>query len=142
MFQLSKDELENWRSQIVMFNPTSKMGLRRPPYAFTELGVAMLSSVLKSERAVHMNILIMRAFVRLREILATDKDLARAIEDLSRRQDEQGEQITPSSKPSISFYYPSQCQRSAALDLMLARKVVARLESFPPVLRSCDTYQK
>jgi hypothetical protein len=94
MFQLSKDELENWRSQIVMSNPASKMGLRRPPYAFTELGVAMLSSVLKGERAVRMNILIMRAFVRLREILATHTDLARAVEDLSRRQDEQGEQIT------------------------------------------------
>jgi hypothetical protein len=94
MFQLSKDELENWRSQIVMSNPASRMGLRRPPYAFTELGVAMLSSVLKSERAVRMNILVMRAFVRLREILATHKDLARAIEDIGRRQEEQGEQIT------------------------------------------------
>jgi len=94
IFQLSKDELENWRSQIVMSNPASKMGLRRPPYAFTELGVAMLSSVLKSERAVRMNIIIMRAFVKLREILATHKDLARAIEDIGRRQEEQGEQIT------------------------------------------------
>lgn len=64
------------------------------PYAFTELGVAMLSSVLRSDRAVKMNMLIMRAFVRLREILATHKDLAHAIEDIRRRQDEQGEQIT------------------------------------------------
>jgi hypothetical protein len=78
----------------VMSNPAAKMALRRPPYAFTELGVAMLSSVLKSDRAVHMNILIMRAFVRLRQILATHKDLARAIEDMQRRQEEQGEQIT------------------------------------------------
>ena len=69
------------------------MGLRRPPYAFTELGVAMLSSVLRSDRAVRMNILIMRAFVRLREMIATHKDLARAIEDIGRKQDEQGEQI-------------------------------------------------
>ena len=94
MFQLSKDELSDWRSQIVISNPAAKMGLRRRPYAFTELGVAMLSSVLKSDRAVRMNILIMRAFVRLREILATHKDLARALEDIRRRQDEQGEQIT------------------------------------------------
>jgi hypothetical protein len=94
MFQLSTAELENWRSQIVMSNPGAKMGLRRPPYAFTELGVAMLSSVLNSKRAVQMNILIMRAFVRLREILATHKDLARAVEDIGRRQEEQGEQIT------------------------------------------------
>jgi hypothetical protein len=60
---------------------------------FTEHGVAMLSSVLRSKRAVHMNILIVRAFVRLREILATHKDLARAIEDISRKQQEHGEQI-------------------------------------------------
>ena len=51
-FRLSKDELENWRSQIVTSNPSVKMGLRRPPYAFTEHGVAMLSSVLKSEQAL------------------------------------------------------------------------------------------
>ena len=56
------------------------MGLRRPPYAFTELGVAMLSSVLNSDRAVKMNILIMRVFVRLRELLASDKELGRRIE--------------------------------------------------------------
>jgi hypothetical protein len=94
MFQLSKEELESWRSQIVTSNPAAKMGLRRRPYVFTEHGVAMLSSVLRSKRAVHMNILIVRAFVRLREILATHKDLARAIEDMQRRQDEQGEQVT------------------------------------------------
>ncbi|HCC58562.1 MAG TPA: DNA-binding protein [Solibacterales bacterium] len=94
MFQLSKEELDDWRSQFVMSNPEAKMGLRRPPYAFTELGVAMLSSVLKSGRAVRMNIMIMRAFVRLREMLATHQDLARAIEDIGRRQEEHGEQIT------------------------------------------------
>jgi hypothetical protein len=94
MCQRNRGELDNWRSQIVTSNPAGKMGLRRPPYAFTELGVAMLSSVLNSERAVRMNILIMRAFVRLREILATHKDLVQAIEDIRPRQDEQGEQIT------------------------------------------------
>src|SRR5687767_8342739 len=56
MFQLSKPELENGRSQFATPKPAAKMGLRRPPYAFTELGVAMLSSVLNSERAVQMNI--------------------------------------------------------------------------------------
>jgi ORF6N domain-containing protein len=92
MFQLSKEEYANLKSQIVI---SSWGGARRAtPYAFTELGVAMLSSVLRSERAVRMNILIMRAFVRLREILATHKDLANAIEDIRRRQEEQGEQIT------------------------------------------------
>ncbi len=80
MFQLSEQELENWRSQIVMSNPAARMGLRRPPYAFTEHGVAMLSSVLKSARAVQMNILIIRAFVKIRELLASHKDLAMRFE--------------------------------------------------------------
>jgi hypothetical protein len=65
MFQLDGEELQNWRSQIVTSNPGAKMGLRRPPYAFTEHGVAMLSSVIKSKRAAALNILIIRAFVRL-----------------------------------------------------------------------------
>ena len=93
MFRLSETELENWRSQIVTSNPGSKMGLRRPPYAFTEHGVAMLSSVLKSKRAVALNILIIRAFVRLREYLATNKDLARKLEDVERTQREHGAHI-------------------------------------------------
>ncbi len=80
MFQLSKAELENWRSQIVTSNPAAKMGLRRAPYAFTEQGVAMLSSVLRSKRAVLVNIAIMRTFVRLRQMLATHKDIARKID--------------------------------------------------------------
>jgi len=67
MFQLSTTELERWRSQFVMSNPAAKMGLRRRPYAFTEQGVAMLSSVLHSERAAEVNIEFMRAFVRLRQ---------------------------------------------------------------------------
>ncbi|SPF52108.1 hypothetical protein SBA4_4830015 [Candidatus Sulfopaludibacter sp. SbA4] len=86
MFQLSKEELENWRSQIVTSNPAAQMGLRRPPYAFTELGVAMLSSVLHSKRAIQMNIVIMRAFVRMRELLASHKDLARRIEEVEEAQ--------------------------------------------------------
>ena len=70
MFQLSEEELEYWRSQIVISNPSAKMGLRRPPYAFTERGVAMLSSILKSKQAIQINIAIMDTFVRMREMLA------------------------------------------------------------------------
>jgi hypothetical protein len=84
-FQLSQEEFEDWRSQIVTSNPAAKMGLRRKPYAFTEQGVAMLSSVLRSERAIEVNIAIMRAFVRLREILATHKELARKLEELEKK---------------------------------------------------------
>jgi len=86
MFQLGIEELENWRSQIVTSNPAAKMGIRRPPYAFTEHGVVMLSAVLNSERAIQMSILIVRAFVKLRELLATNKDLARKIERIESAQ--------------------------------------------------------
>lgn len=85
MFQLTREELELWRSQIVISNPAARMALRRRPYAFTEQGVAMLSSVLRSDRAVKVNVAIMRAFARLRELLALHKDLARQIEALGRK---------------------------------------------------------
>jgi len=89
MFQLSKEELENWRSQFVTSNPAARMSLRRQPYAFTEQGVAMLSSVLRSERAVKVNIEIMRAFVRMRQILASHADLARKLDSLEKKYDAQ-----------------------------------------------------
>ena len=90
MFRLTAEELANWRSQIATSNPAARMGLRRPPYAFTELGVAMLSSVLNSERAVQMNILIMRAFVKLRQVFAGHKALAERIEQIDRTQKQHG----------------------------------------------------
>jgi hypothetical protein len=83
-FQLSKDELEKWRSQVVTSNPSAKMALRRPPYAFTQEGVSMLSAVLRSDRAVQMSILIIRAFVRMRELIASHKDLAVRVEKLEK----------------------------------------------------------
>lgn len=89
MFQLTKQELEDWRSQFVTSNPRAKMGLRRRPYAFTEQGVAMLSSVLHSERAVAVNIEIIRTFVRLRELLATHAELARRLDELEAKYDSQ-----------------------------------------------------
>jgi ORF6N domain len=88
MFQLSKEEYELLRSQIVI-SKKGRGGRRYLPYAFTEQGVAMLSSVLRSERAVQVNIEIMRAFVRLRELVATHKDLARKLEALEKRYDAQ-----------------------------------------------------
>jgi hypothetical protein len=82
MFRLTGKEMGILRSQIV----TSSWGGRRNlPYAFTEQGVAMLSSVLNSERAVQVNIAIMRAFVKLREILTTHRELAEKIEELEKK---------------------------------------------------------
>jgi hypothetical protein len=84
MSQLTTEEMENWKSQIVISNK-EKMGLRKRPYAFTENGVAMLSSVLSSERAVEVNIQIMRTFTRLREMILTHKELAHKLAQLERK---------------------------------------------------------
>ncbi len=70
-------------------NKSSRGGRRFAPYAFTEQGVAMLSSVLRSERAVQVNIAVVRAFVKLREMLSTHKDLARKLDELEQRYDAQ-----------------------------------------------------
>jgi len=115
MFQLGKQEVVNLRCQ----NVTSKWGGRRyPPYAFTQEGVAMLSGILNSDRAICVNIAIMRAFVRLREFLLTNKELAEKIGQLESKVGKQDEKIaavleaikqllTPSTlpeKPRIGFH--------------------------------------
>jgi len=86
MFRLNMQEFENLRRH---FGTSSWGGRRYPPYAFTEQGVAMLSSVLRSNRAIAVNIAIMRTFVKLREILATNAALRRKIESTERRYEEQ-----------------------------------------------------
>ena len=87
MFQLTAAEFAGLRSQIVTSN--ARGGRRTPPYAFTEQGVAMLSSVLHSQRAIQVNIEIMRAFVRLRHALASHKELARKLDALEQKYDVQ-----------------------------------------------------
>ena len=86
MFQLNREEWSNLKSQNVI---SSWGGARVAPYAFTEQGVAMLSSVLNSERAIRVNIEIMRAFVKLRQLATGHKDLARRLDMLESRYDEQ-----------------------------------------------------
>src|SRR6266480_2268355 len=131
MFRLSAKEYENLRSQTVMSEEKSarttyplrsqfviskhgRGGRRYLPYALTERGVAMLSSVLRSDRAVEVNIAIMRTFVQLRRLMDTNRDLARKIEALEKKYDEQfavvfeaiKELITPPSPPKkrIGFH--------------------------------------
>jgi len=87
MFQLTAPEFADLRSQIVISN--GRGGRRTPPYAFTEQGVAMLSSVLHSPRAIQVNIEIMRAFVRMREIVGAHRDLARKLDALEQKYDGQ-----------------------------------------------------
>jgi ORF6N domain len=103
-FILDKQELANLRSQFVT---SSWGGTRYAPMAFTELGVAMLSSVIKSEQAIAVNIEIMRAFVRMRGILSEHKDLKRSLNALERKYDDQfrivfdaiRELMTPPAEP-------------------------------------------
>src|SRR3990167_1486927 len=86
MFQLTSEEFKNL---IFHFGISSWGGTRKCPYAFTENGVAMLSSVLNSKRAIQVNIQIMRTFTRIRELIATHKDLARRLDDLEKKYDSQ-----------------------------------------------------
>ncbi len=115
MFQLTKQEFGDLRSQLV----TSSWGGRRyPPYAFTEQGVSMLSSVLRSKRAILVNIEIMRAFVHLRRLLASHADLARKLAALETKYDAQfkvfeaiRELVAPTegeAKRPIGFTPPSE----------------------------------
>jgi hypothetical protein len=92
MFQLTAEEASSLISQNAISN-SSRGGRRHRPYAFTEQGVAMLSSVLKSGRAVQVNIAIMRAFVKIREILGTHHELAQRLEELERRFQQHDAQI-------------------------------------------------
>jgi hypothetical protein len=90
MFQLTPEEFVTLKSQFVT---SSWGGFRKLPHAFTEQGVAMLSSVLNSKHAVQVNIVIMRTFVKLRKILSTHKDLAHKLEELERKFETHDRQI-------------------------------------------------
>ena len=94
-----------------MSNPAAKMGLRRRPYAFTEQGVAMLSSVLHSERAVDVNIEIMRAFVRLRQMLASHEELARKLDALEKKYDAQFRVVFDAIRLLMAPLTPEQKKR-------------------------------
>ena len=117
MFQLSQEEAAAFlrsKSQFVILKRGENIKYR--PYAFTEQGVAMLSSVLRSGRAVEVNIAIMRTFVQLRRLMDTNRDLARKIEALENKYDEQfavvfeaiKQLITPPEPPQrrIGFHQP------------------------------------
>ena len=93
MFELTQKEFLNLRSQIVTSSSPQWGGRRYRPMAFTEQGVAMLSTVLRSKRAIQVNIAIMRVFVRLREMLATHKELARKLSELEKHLKDHDQQI-------------------------------------------------
>jgi len=92
MFLLSKEEMDDWKSHIVISN-SEKMGLRKPPLVFTEQGVAMLSSVLNSDRAIVVNIQIIRVFTRMRQLLETHTDILIKLKQLQKKDVEQDRNI-------------------------------------------------
>ena len=116
MFRLTKDEFENLKFH---FGTSSWGGTRKLPRAFTEQGVAMLSSVLRSRRAVQVNIAIMRTFVKLRQILATNTALRRKIESMERRYNEQfklvfkvlSEMVMADKKPKTQIGFLTESKR-------------------------------
>ena len=108
MFSLSDEEFYNLKSQIVT---SSWGGLRRAvPYAFTEQGVAMLSTVLRSNRAVRVNIEIMRTFVRLRRMLAGNAALARRLDDLEKKYDGQFKMVFDANRELMTPPEPPRRQ--------------------------------
>ena len=92
MFRLTKEEFENWRSQFVTSN-SDKMGLRYPPYVFTEQGVAMLSGVLNSQRAINVNIQIMRIFYKMRQLISSHQELMNRLDQIEKKLEGQSEEI-------------------------------------------------
>ncbi len=113
MFQLTSEEWERMRSQTVTAYPAgtpmrsqtvtaSRRNVTALPYAFTEQGIAMLSSVLRSQRAVEVNIAIMRTFVQLRRLMDSNRDLARRIDAMEKRYDEQFSAVFDAIKQLIA----------------------------------------
>jgi hypothetical protein len=109
MFQMTPEELKNWKSQIVISN-SEKMGLRKPPFVFTEQGVAMLSSVLNSDRAILVNIQIIRIFTKMRTMLESHKEILKKLDTLERKDIEQDGNIT------LIFEYLKQLEQSKLED--------------------------
>ena len=105
MFELSKDELANWRYQFGTSN-SEKMGLRITPFAFTEYGLLMLASVLNSERAIQINIQIVRIFSRMRKMIESHSEILKKLEILEKKDLELDEKVT------LIFEYLKQLEQS------------------------------
>ncbi|WP_198944496.1 ORF6N domain-containing protein [Robiginitalea sediminis] len=93
MFEMTKEELAHWRSQIASSNPSDKMGLRYPPFCFTEYGILMLSSVLGSDKAIAVNIQIIKTFVELRKLANNYQEIMKKIEKMESQYSQQFQEI-------------------------------------------------
>jgi len=116
MFEMNKIEFDNWRSQFVTSN-SNKMGLRHTPFCFTENGLTMLSCILNSERAIFVNIQIIRLFNKMREKLILHKDLLLAIEKINNKVEGQEKSI------KIIFDYLKQLELNNQQDLINRNRV-------------------
>jgi hypothetical protein len=105
MFEMSVKEFEDWRKEFISTSEDKK-GLRYAPFCFTEQGVAMLSSILNSERAIHVNIQIIRVFTRMRELLFTHKEILLKLEQIEKKDIEQDDKIM------LIFEYIKQLEKS------------------------------
>lgn len=105
MFELTEQEFKDWRSQFVTSNE-DKMGLRYSPYAFTEDGVAQLSTVLSSERAIRVNIQIIRLFSKMRKLMLTQKDILQKLKELEQNDIEHDKKI------ELIFEYLNQFEQA------------------------------
>ena len=112
MFQMTKDEMKHWKSQIVISN-IEKMGLRKPPRALTEQGVAQLSSVLNSERAIGVNIQIIRIFTKMRSLIESHQEILFKLEKKDLEKDE---------KIRMIFKFLKMLERSKANEQKLISK--------------------
>jgi hypothetical protein len=112
IFQMTMEEMQNWKSQIVISN-REKMGLRKPPLVFTEQGVSMLSSVLNSDRAIMVNIQIMRVFTKIHELAESHKEILRKLEQIEKKDIEQDQKIM------LIFEYLKQLEQTKQEDLEL-----------------------
>lgn len=110
MFELTDDEFQKWRSQFVISND-DKMGLRYAPFAFTEHGVLMLASILNSERAIQVNIQIVRIFTKMRELLLTHKDILNVLDKIQRKLLEHDDKIL------LLFEYIKQLEKTKQKEL-------------------------
>ncbi|MFI5185443.1 MAG: ORF6N domain-containing protein [Chitinophagales bacterium] len=111
MFEMSKKEFENWRSQFVTSNSSDIMGLRYAPFCFTEQGVAMLSSILNSPVAIQVNIQIIRVFTKMKEILLTNKDILLKLEKMEKDVKENKKDIAVIFEALKQLLNPPQSKR-------------------------------
>ncbi|MFO7670935.1 MAG: ORF6N domain-containing protein [Bacteroidales bacterium] len=110
MFEMTTEELQNWRSQFVTSN-ADKKGLRYSPFCFTEHGVIMLASILNTDRAININVQIVRIFIKMREMLASHKEILHRLEKIEHKLAENDDQIL------LIFEYLKQLEQTKLQEL-------------------------